>query len=103
MSALKFRINFSVLAQKDVDDILAYTLENWGNRQLTIYRNKINRALRTIVSNSKKGAKRSAGLHEFLVERHRIFYRINGYSKTVHIVRILHHSMDTALHLKNGL
>jgi toxin ParE1/3/4 len=98
MSALKFYIDFSVLAQKDVDDILGYTLKNWGGNQLAVYRNKINRALKTIVSNPTKSMKHTAGLYEFLVERHRIFYRVKG--STVYIVRILHHSMDTALHLK---
>lgn len=100
MSVHKLQIEFSISAQKDVDDILAYTLENWGNKQLAAYRSKINQALRHIASNPTKGIRHDGELYEHLVERHRIFYRIRTYPhSTVSIIRILHQRMDTAQHL----
>ncbi len=48
MSNLKNRIIFSFPAQKDVDDILAYTLENWGEEQLADYKAVLGKAFHTI-------------------------------------------------------
>ena len=53
MSSHKLR--FSVLAQGDIDDILAHTLDNWGQRQLVAYKGKIDSALSAIAQNPNIG------------------------------------------------
>jgi len=94
MSSHKLR--FSILAQGDIDDILAYTLENWGRRQLVAYKSKIDAALNAIAQNPNIGRTK----HKLLVYaagKHLIYYRIEA--ATVYVVRILHERMDAAHHL----
>src|SRR5271154_4625411 len=96
MSAHKFSLVFSVRAQRDVDNILAYTLEQWGERQAIIYGEKINRVLECIIEDPCK-CRANGNLRSVLAEKHKIFYRIEG--ETVFVVRILHQRMDEGRHL----
>lgn len=40
-------------------------------------------------------------LHSFTHKAHRVFYRVNGATKTVEIVTVLHGAMRPELHIKN--
>jgi len=92
----KLGLTFSMLAQRDVDDILAYTLENWGERQLAKYKAKMDKAFDTIITTSHKRKKIESGLYIFPIEKHRIFYCIEH--NTVIVIRILHQRMDEGRH-----
>lgn len=94
MSSRKLR--FSVLAQGDIDDILAYTLEQWGQHQLVAYKSKIDAALSAIVQNPNTGRTKH-GLLVYPAGKHLIYYYIEG--ETIYVVRILHERMDAARHL----
>ena len=48
-------IQLSAEARKDLRDILRYTDATWGERQLFVYRDKIDEALRAIGDNPKLG------------------------------------------------
>jgi len=79
-------------------DILAYTLENWGKNPLTAYKVAVDKALGAISHNPYAGREAyKAGLRVFPVERHRIFYRIEG--GAIYIIRVLHGRMDIFRHL----
>jgi len=96
--ANKFLLEFSLLAQQDIDDIFAYTLAQWGERQFGIYKSKIGKALATLLEKPTCSHENPEhGLRMFSVERHRIFYNIDG--KTIFIVRVLHERMDPSLYI----
>src|ERR1044072_137397 len=97
MSVRKFHLQVSGPGQKDIDDILAYTLENCGERQRAIYKAKIDNALEVIENDPYKGRKTVPGMHMVKVEKHRIFSRVEH--ETIIVVRILHQRMDEARHL----
>lgn len=98
MSCPKFRLELSDRARRDFRDILSYTLQMWGDRQLAEYQGKIDSALSAITQNPHAGREKAGSvLRVFRVGRHLIFYRIDGV--TVYVVRILHDQMDIDSHL----
>jgi toxin ParE1/3/4 len=97
MSVPKFQLTFSILAQRDIDDIIAYTFENWGRAQLDVYKNALDQVLSVITKNPDKARKHRPGLYVMPVAKHRIFYRIAN--NTIIIVRILHQRMDEGSHV----
>lgn len=92
MSVHNFTLEFSALARSDVDDILLYTLENWGRGQLTEYKAKLEYAFDILRKNPYIGSKKELSYRGFSVGRHCVFYRIND--EVIYIVRILHNRMD---------
>ena len=96
MSAPKFRLELTKPARLDFRDILSYTSQMWGERQLVEYKSKIDAALSAIAQNPNIGHTQ----HKLLVYpagKHLIYYRIEA--ATVYVVRILHERMDAARHL----
>lgn len=75
MSSRKSVISFSPRAQEDIDDILTYTLDRWGEHQLVIYKNAIDDALETISLNPEIGrdANGVAGVRAYPAGKHVIF------------------------------
>jgi toxin ParE1/3/4 len=92
MSVHNFTLEFSALARSDVDDILLYTLENWGGGQLAEYKEKLENALDILRKNPCIGSKKELSYRSFSVGRYCIFYRIDD--EVIYIVRILHNRMD---------
>jgi toxin ParE1/3/4 len=87
-------------AQQDFIDILRFTGEGWGEKQLLIYRDKINDALQLIGSNPGLGHHRPdlPETHRaYLVGSHIIIYR--SHETAVAVVRILHQRMSLVRHL----
>jgi toxin ParE1/3/4 len=96
MSSRKpLHITLSPKARQDFIDILRYTGETWGEKQLLIYRDKINEALQAIGGNPQLAHHRDdlpSSHHAYLVGSHIIVYRMRG--DGVAVVRILHQRMS---------
>jgi toxin ParE1/3/4 len=93
MSPPNFVLELSDSAKADFRDILSYTWQMWGDRQIEVYRDVIDGALKAIAENPQTGRQRSgSGLLFSRAGRHLIFYRIDG--PRIFVVRILHARMD---------
>ncbi|PTQ83155.1 toxin ParE1/3/4 [Nitrosospira multiformis] len=98
MSHPKFRLVFADLAQRDIDDILAYTLENWGMEQLEKYKIMLDTAFKKIEQHPDIGMSGLLpGLRRLSAGSHVIFYRVDDTS--ISVIRILHGRMDYFRHL----
>jgi toxin ParE1/3/4 len=87
-------------ARQDFIDILRYTGETWGERQLFTYRDKIDEALRAISINPQLGHHRDdlPPTHQaYLVGSHIVVYRMHGGG--IAVVRILHQRMSIGKHV----
>ena len=87
-------------ARQDFIDILRYTGETWGEKQMMAYRDKIDEALRQLGGNLGIGHRRDdlPDTHlAYLVDSHLIIYRDQG--TRVAVARILHQRMSIARHL----
>ncbi len=94
------QITLSPKAQQDFIDILRYTGETWGEKQLLAYRDKINEALQAISGNPQLGHHRDdlpPTHHAYLVGSHIIVYRMR--EDGVAVVRILHQRMSLGKHV----
>ena len=87
-------------ARQDFIDILRYTGETWGPKQLLVYRSKLDTALKATSMHPQAGRSRDElpQTHRaYLVGPHVIVYRIGADS--VGVVRILHQRMSLARHV----
>lgn len=98
MSVRNFRLELSESARQDFRDILSFTLQTWGERQLVEYRQKLDSALQVIAENPQAGSARH-GMMIYPVGRHVVFYQVDDNARTVYVVRILHGRMDALRHL----
>ncbi len=98
MSVRNFRLELSESARQDFRDILSFTLQTWGERQLVEYRQKLDSALQVIAENPQAGSARH-GMMVYPVGRHVVFYQVDDNARTVYVVRILHGRMDALRHL----
>ena len=98
MSVRNFRLELSESARQDFRDILSFTLQTWGERQLVEYRKKLDAALQIITENPQAGHARH-GMMVYPVGRHVVFYQVDDNARTVYVVRILHERMDALRHL----
>lgn len=96
MSHHKYTLKLSKQAEIDFADILLYTLEAWGEQQMSIYQDDvIYSALKTLRLNPNLGHIRPDILDHyraFEAGQHVIIYKID--LNTVFVSRILHSSMD---------
>ena len=93
-------LKLSPKARQDFIDILRYTGETWGEKQLQVYRDKIDGALQAISQNPQLGHGRDdlpATFSAYLVGSHVIIYR--AMDDAIGIVRILHQRMSLARHV----
>jgi toxin ParE1/3/4 len=91
----------TVAAQKDLRDIEAYTLQQWGERQATRYISLIEEAIDTVGDNPKLGRVRpslSADYRVYAVKSHFLVYKEDAQSITV--LRILHQRMNIFEHVE---
>ena len=87
-------------AQTDLEEIWNYTDQTWGIHQARTYLETIRETCKELSRNPKRGKTRDEiykGLHVYPTGKHLIFYLITN--KKIDIVRILHESMDSNLHL----
>lgn len=93
MSRPNFVLELSDSAKEDFRDILSYTLQMWGERQVAEYRDLIDGALQQIAQKPEAGHPQSGSKLLFSrVGRHLIFYRVEGVR--IFVARILHGKMD---------
>lgn len=95
MSSPNYRLVLSPKAEQDIEGILRYTGETWGDRQLIVYRDKIADALNGLLRNPGSGHL-SADLPDthrlYPVGSHVIVYRTN--ERIIEVIRILHRRMS---------
>ena len=99
MSALRLRIELTRPARRDVRDILSFTLQIHGERQVAEYKRRINSAIKAIADNPHIGRKKH-GRFGYQTGRHLIFYRVD--ESSIYVLRILHDRMDAVRHLPEG-
>jgi toxin ParE1/3/4 len=95
------QIALSRLAEQDIQDILQYTLEQWGEEQLETYAAALNQALHTLEHNPHLGRSREdlyRGCRSLRVEQHIIFYTVR--EDTLSVARVLHSKMDARRHVR---
>jgi toxin ParE1/3/4 len=109
---MSFRMRFSRLAARDIEGILAHTLQEFGERQYGQYKDLIRSALVDIAADpDRPTARRRPELHPdartFHIARpgrnarHFLLYRVVG-NRFVDVGRLLHDSMDLKRHLPKG-
>jgi toxin ParE1/3/4 len=99
MSSPNYRLVLSPRAEQDIESILRYTGETWGERQLIVYRDKTADALDTLHRNPGSGHL-SADLPDthrlYPVGSHVIVYRVKQH--IIEVIRVLHKRMSLARH-----
>ncbi|MCF2947583.1 type II toxin-antitoxin system RelE/ParE family toxin [Paraglaciecola aquimarina] len=86
-------------AQDDLNNIVLYTVEQWGKSQAKNYVTGLNILLNRLVQTPTIGKQRNAfydGLLSFPYASHIIYYVINAGNITV--IRVLHKNMDNTKH-----
>lgn len=84
-------------ANRDIENIWVYTLENWSIEQADRYLNLIIDEIEYLTKNPHSGKDYSQirkGYFRSLVKSHFIFYKINLKNEQIEIIRILHQRMD---------
>lgn len=93
------QVTYSPKAQQDISDIWDYTAETWGVEQADRYVDGIDDAS-TLLANGKRQGREvdiRAGYLKYAVGKHFVFFR--AVDTGIEVIRILHQSMDTDLHL----
>lgn len=88
------------LAQDDVVSIAAYTLERWGDAQMSRYVDDLHGRFSQLAQSPQIGRRRldiGRRYRSVVQGSHVIFYRVTA--KEVVIVRVLHGRMSAARHL----
>ena len=92
---------FTDKAEYDLEKIIDYTIEHWGDIQAAHYVNAIEEVAQMLADNSDIGVKRdelSTGVFSFPCQSHILYYLKNIHG--VSVVRILLASVDHVKHLK---
>lgn len=88
------------LAEKDLKGIWLYSFENWGETQADKYYDELDEGFKTLCHNPEIGKDRGSirkGYRSFQINRHVVYYKVTA--STIHIIRVLHESMDVEHHL----
>jgi len=91
----RYTLRLSRQAEQDIESILQYTYETYGERQRQRYADALHEAFETITGTPGLGHRRSdlSERHRaFPVEQHVVVYTVSG--RTVQVARILHSRMD---------
>jgi plasmid stabilization system protein ParE len=91
----RYTLRLSRQAARDVEHILQYTYETYGERQRHIYAAALHEAFETITGNPGLGHRRSdlsARHRAFTVEQHVVIYTVSG--RLVNVARVLYGGMD---------
>ena len=85
----------SELAQQDIISIRDYTMDTWGQEQVSKYLSQLEQRFEWLAENPKSGKKREhikEGYRSYPEGRHVIFYRIT--EGGVEIIGVIHQSED---------
>lgn len=100
----KPHLKITAPALADIEDIAAYTVNQWGEAQARTYLAQLDQTIRAVAEQPGLGRSRH-GIASVIKGRktgsHVIFYRLEG-AATLYIMRILHESMDHGRHLDLG-
>lgn len=94
------RLELSVKAHTDLDDIRDYSLEQFGLVRAVTYLDALEQAFRRILSFPEIGAPHPTlkpPTRSLACEQHRIFYEV--LTDRIVVLRILHKAMDVERHL----
>lgn len=100
------RIRLHPLAEEDIADVLAYTLERFGLQQCRLYEQLIEEALARVAQRPGSGREFPDRPGFFLTSirsrgrraSHQLLYRVIE-EERVEILRLLHDSMDVSRHI----
>jgi plasmid stabilization system protein ParE len=98
----RYALRLSRQAEADIESILQYTYETYGERQRQIYAEALHEAFETITDNPGVGHRRSdlSERHRaFNVEHHVVVYTVSV--RTVNVSRILYERMDFTRHIRH--
>ena len=87
-------------AERDFEEIYAYTIETFGLAQARAYGTGLQDQLALVAAHPRIGRRYDEvqeGLHRFEYERHSIYYRLSD--DGILVLRLLHQRMDPARHL----
>lgn len=91
---------FTQRAEHDLEEIIDYTLQQWGAHQTNSYIDNLEDQCRLLADNPRLGVRRDEirdGLFSFPYESHILYYVMD--SNDIVIVRVLHQGMDPMKHL----
>ena len=91
-------------AEIDFENIVKYTLEEWGLNQVSIFQKQLKKRLNAIVIFPDIGRKHpqlSSDVYYISEGKHYIFYR--QCDDGIEILRFLHHQMDIIKHISEEL
>jgi toxin ParE1/3/4 len=94
------RFEFTESAERDLEEVVTYTIWNWGNDRALAYVDGLETTLAVLAANPLLGVARDTiapDLLSFPYESHIVYYQ-----KSVHgivILRLLHQRMDPHRHL----
>jgi toxin ParE1/3/4 len=92
---MNFNLVISPLAQQDLQTIVLYTKQQWGEAKAKVYLSDIKLRFYDLIEQPQIGLNRDAlfkNLSSITVNRHVIFYRIDN--SAIQIVRVLHQRQD---------
>ena len=95
------RIHVNESAESDLIGIWQYSFEQWGELQADKYLDELDSGIRKSANNPEIRMKRDYvrdGYRVLFVRSHAVYYTVMP--DTVHIVRVLHGSMDPDRHLE---
>ena len=98
----RYALRLSRQAETDLESILQYTYETYGEWQRQIYADALHEAFETITGNPGLGHRRpdlSERHLAFHVEHHFVVYTVSG--QTVNMSRILYERMGFARHVRH--
>jgi toxin ParE1/3/4 len=94
------RYRLSPAAERDLEEILDYTVQQWGLGQALRYMEKMESAFEVLAASPDAGLDSGevrAGYRRLSVGRHVIYFRRTDYG--VAVIRILHGQMDPSRRL----
>ena len=90
----------SAIARQDIISIRDYTMDTWGEEQVSTYLSQLEQRFEWLTQNPRSGKKRDdvkEGYRSFQEGRHVIFYRISEVG--IEVIGIPHQSEDIEHHL----
>ncbi len=90
---------FTEKAERDLEKIIDYTVERWGDIRAIQYIELLQEAAQLLASNPDIGVKRDSlltALLSFPCQSHILYYLKDSHG--VSIIRVLHSSMDSVKH-----
>jgi plasmid stabilization system protein ParE len=97
-----YSLKITQIANEDFEDILHYTLTEYGELQMEKYADKILNSFQSIKTQpflGKQALINGKGHFIHFVGKHTVFYKVNINESSIFIIRILHQKMNFIKHL----